>query len=303
MAEVFVPPRPQSPMTKLQASTDDSILKRRSNRLLEQKKNRRALIQEMNQLLIPKDPDDSLLNPNPEQIELIKDLVRLRKSKWNLKQESQQLYHQQLDTFQHLCTRKGQIEKEWEEMQTLTEKVVNVRQEVQRTLNPHEMTPEERQRDREITQLELDYSGLYHQYQEDVENHNKLKAKYTAKFDVMESKKNEYVAITNEIQNKRRRLDTEMNPFTPQEVENYILSVIVEQKEKYSTQIQALQSKYEPFHCRICSDTVATCVLPCCNHGTCTTCITALCDSTTGKIKCPYCRKDCEKSAIIEMKF
>lgn len=295
-------PRPLTSSTiKLHSSTD--VITRKSDRLVQQKKNKKQLIKTMSDLLIPNDSDNSLINTNPQQIALVKDLVTSRKRKWSLREESRTLYQQQLDTYQYLTDRSEELKKRYAEVQDICQQVQEAREKsvLLRTLNVDDMTPEEKREDAKHTMLEYEYSELYNRYQEDAANQQKLSQEFEDNFGKLEAKKNDYLAIHEDIQNKRRRLVKEMPPFRPEEVENYILSVIVEQKEKYQAELDQLKRKYEPFHCPLCSDTIATCVFPCCSHGTCHSCAQRMVEN--GRLNCPFCRRLQDASALVEMKF
>lgn len=285
---------------KFQETLDQLQRRRKSKRFLDYFKDEQKIINETTKFLNTVDVDDDLKNPDQPQVELVQGLVELRKQKWNLKLDTRRIYLQQLDTFKYLLNQKQLLDRQKQDLTDQFAKVTEYRRMKPRTLDPHQMSPEERQQDQAVTQAELDYANIFYRHKEGIERYRKEEEQFRFKYMQLTGHKRQYETVDKDIQNKRQKLD-DSTTLTIQEVENYILSAIEDQKKKYTVQLDAIKAQYEPFHCTICTETIATCTFPCCYKGVCKTCVTQM--TQTSQIHCPFCRHQCASTDIIEMQF
>jgi len=194
---------------EVQNSLDRVENRPKSKRFLDYFKEEKRIIEDINKFLNTKDSDDNLMTPPAAQIEYIQALVILRKQKWNLKQDARRILLQQLETFQYLFTQKKILEQRQKEMEEHVKKVIEYRQASQylRTLDPHQMTTEERQQDRLHTQAESDYSNMFYRYKEDVKEYQKVEQQFRDKIYLLSDHKSMYETIHTNIQHKRQRLN------------------------------------------------------------------------------------------------
>jgi hypothetical protein len=234
--------------------------------------------------------------PPDEQKTLVNHLIESKKRKWNTTHSQERLYDQQLKLCNYLNDRFAKLGSMATEINGMLITIADLKTRLRSNTLPPEAVVET---ERALTMAEYHCHELHHIHTESKEEYKNLRKEFKNNMESLRQMKLEYNTEEDEIKTKRARLDS----LPIKDAEYYIFNTLVAEKNKSQESLNSLKQTYMPYHCNICSDDLATLVLPCCHHLLCQPCTLKMVKVETSSFPCPYCRHKVDMKSIIKMQF
>jgi hypothetical protein len=254
------------------------------------------LINYMEQFLPPANSPEETFQPSPQKQEAMREVIQSRKRKWDTMQEQSKLFDSQLVLCKNLVNTTNILSTKYNDLVSTRAEINALHTQLAETQG--RSASELKELDRRLTLAECMYSEIYQNHKEANETRKQLHQKYTDNMEMLQALQGKYESDTEMVRAKRARLGS----LTAEEAEYFVFKTLVDERKRGQAQLAEQARLYEPYHCGVCSEALATQVLPCCHHLLCLGCVARI-HSDQDTFPCPYCRRALQPQEMIEMKF